>query len=89
MKNCKDCLHFDVCVLHFDPACDLWCSKCEDFKDKSRFIEVVRCKDCKHYKEYLDISTKEPTGWGKCECIAMDIDLMRNDFCSYAERKQK
>jgi hypothetical protein len=52
-------------------------------------VEVVRCKDCKHYKEYLDISTKEPTGWGKCECIAMDIDIMRNDFCSYGERKEK
>ena len=50
-------------------------------------VEVVRCKDCKHYHEYLHHTTKEPTGWGKCTSIAMDIDMMANDFCSYGERK--
>lgn len=53
----------------------------------SDMVEVVRCKDCKHYHEYLNCITKEPTGWGKCTDIAMDIDLTVNDFCSYGERK--
>lgn len=50
-------------------------------------VEVVRCKDCENYHEYR--IKNEPTGWGKCTAIEMDIDLMRNDFCSYGERKEQ
>lgn len=50
-------------------------------------VEVVRCGQCECYKEYLNHDTKEPTGWGKCNKIEMDIDLARNDFCCYGERK--
>lgn len=51
------------------------------------FVEVVRCKDCKNYCEYK--IKGNPTGWGKCEAIAMDIDLMANDYCCYGERKEQ
>lgn len=36
MRNCKDCLHVDVCTWSglFEDA-----SKCKHFKDKSRYIE--------------------------------------------------
>ena len=50
-------------------------------------VEVVRCRDCKNYREYR--FKNEPTGWGKCTAIAMDIDLAANDFCCYGERKEK
>ena len=39
-------------------------------------VEVVRCKDCKH--------------WTGIECTARDIDVVDDDdYCSYGERKDK
>lgn len=45
-------------------------------------VEVVRCKDCKHY-----------TSKGTCACDQwlfddVNIDVMLNDFCSYGERRE-
>ncbi len=51
-------------------------------------IEVVRCGECEHFHEYPYRGTNDPSGWGKCNKIAMDIDLTINDFCSYAEKKE-
>ena len=51
-------------------------------------VEVVRCKDCKHYHRYTDRHNNEPSHWGKCTDISMDFDSMENDFCSYGERKE-
>ena len=46
-------------------------------------VEVVRCKDCKHWMyEYDDV--------GLCVTDVPDIDGVQrraNDFCSYGERK--
>jgi hypothetical protein len=44
-------------------------------------VEVVRCKDCKHFG-----------GYGACHCHAADengtpIFVRENDFCSYGEKK--
>lgn len=50
-------------------------------------VEVVRCGECEHFHEYNVAGTKDPSGWGKCEQISMDVDLTINDFCSYGERK--
>lgn len=52
-------------------------------------VEVVRCKDCKHYHRYTDRHTNEPSHWGRCTSISMDIDLMANDYCCYGERKEQ
>ena len=47
--------------------------------------EVVRCKDCKHRKEWID--------YGQFHCghetdgMAYSLDLRDDDFCSYGERK--
>ena len=42
---------------------------------------VVRCKDCKHYKEFE----------GEMECWARPMMFPRepNDFCSMGERKEE
>ena len=42
--------------------------------------EVVRCKDCKHYKEFE----------GEMECWARPMMFPRepNDFCSMGERRE-
>ena len=48
-------------------------------------IEIVRCKDCKHY-----MPQKKSAHWenraNHCNRIAM-IKVQPYDFCSYGERK--
>lgn len=50
MATCEDCIYKPICDAYADfgvtdvPKSDL--TPCELFKDKSRFVEVVRCKDC-------------------------------------------
>ena len=42
-------------------------------------VEVVRCKDCKHYVA--------PQGTYVCDCFEGLNFATDNDFCSYGERK--
>ena len=67
MASCMECIHFNPCNTY-----------CSAFKNKADFVEVVRCKDCKHR-----------TGT-KMKCSMFDdIQMDRNHFCSYGERKEK
>ena len=51
-------------------------------------IEVVRCKDCKHYKEFRTKRNKQIMRlccrMGKND---MEYSVKPDDFCSYGERK--
>ena len=51
-------------------------------------VEVVRCKDCKHYAEAKGIDSGKPCGYGKC-CCAVGIRgvVYDDDFCSCGERR--
>ena len=53
--------------------------------DADRTIEIVRCKDCKHY-----MPQKKSEHWENranyCNRIAM-IKVQPYDFCFYGERK--
>lgn len=45
-------------------------------------VEVVRCKDCKHYSA---------DGWGYGNCYRGSVEYLRmadNGFCSYGERRE-
>lgn len=47
-------------------------------------VEVVRCKDCKHYNEWQN-------GTGSCQrsdnsCFWFGVDF--NDYCSFGERSE-
>lgn len=54
-------------------------------------VEVVRCKDCKHYHAVI---TNEKTGelgdWGICDqpWRNEDYDVNETDYCSSAEPKE-
>lgn len=58
MANCKDCLGFEFCLdrlgttKYYDNAiaANNVEELCQKFKDRNRFIEVVRCKDCEKKK---------------------------------------
>ena len=65
--------------------------RCEDAKQISEAptidaVEVVRCKDCKHYKPQ-----KKSAHWENranyCNRI-VTIKVRPYDFCSYGERKE-
>ena len=59
-------------------------------------VEVVRCKDCKHWwperKERCAALHQEPFGWCLCRRDFDDADYREirkhNDFCSAGERKK-
>lgn len=42
MATCKDCVHFEVCRGEYAEGIEqlLTCDGCEDFKDRSRFVEL-------------------------------------------------
>ena len=54
-------------------------------------VEVVRCKDCKHFhRAILECVDGNPSDWGICDCEwfnSEDYDVTENDFCSYGERR--
>jgi hypothetical protein len=83
--ECKKCIHNEVCkyeVVHSTKGC-------EHYKDKSLFVEVVRCKDCEHWKD-TSLDTVTEKHWGECRKPLGDYrycETSENDYCSYAERK--
>ena len=54
---------------------------------------VVRCKDCKYWTAFPDLSFKAFRNDGACECLIEKHDAARHmteadHFCSYGERKE-
>ena len=47
-------------------------------------VEVVRCKDCKHWERWA--TTCGVADKGYCNCHEVDA-MEQDDFCSYGERK--
>ena len=80
MATCKECIHYSVCMArtHENTLCD-------HFKNKADVVPVVRCKDCKHYKDSTQVK-----GFKKCaysSTTETDFLVMPDDFCNYGERE--
>ena len=89
VPTCGECIHADVCEqnpLHTEFSRDNP-AYCEGFKDKSKLVEVVRCKDCKHYKTH-NRSVKWNCKALYCARSAV-IRVKPDDFCSYGERRSE
>lgn len=93
--TCKECVHYEVCAeqverMHEDPyvleegGVDIYC---EFFKPKYRFVEVVRCKECKFYKPQQITNRRKGTVKYCCRCATVKVS--ENDFCSYGENALK
>jgi hypothetical protein len=65
----KPCGHPARCVKF-----TLWLNKTVDA------VEVLRCKDCKHFGYNLENDTL-------CRAVSGLSDPEENDFCSYGERR--
>lgn len=105
MASCKDCIHY--CRCKDTVADENWNEDvaqiikdmyspigCVDFKNKADVVEVVRCKDCKHYEANGFVYEE---GCGRCdhprqqwevECYDQWVETRPNDFCSYGERRE-
>lgn len=73
--RCDDCgKPFEVKATGF------FCPECcrKRSADRLDIVEVVRCKDCKHYT---------PVEGGKPLCALRSIAVGQDDFCSYGERR--
>lgn len=87
--TCKDCIHIDVCNEHeilmhtvnnlyelmYQEGVD---KSCKHFRNKADFVEVVRCKDCRHAN---DCGTICHYGVGR--------DVKPDHFCGYGEKKEE
>lgn len=86
--TCKECIHYNACKFTYIEAFGSFNEEqfgqtgCAEFEDKSRFVEVVRCKDCKYWQDNNGGYPHEECRWGKEETPDAD------DFCSYGERKE-
>ena len=67
----------DLCNMAIEALSEV---RCNDCKWNDDVIEVVRCKDCLHYKS---------DGGAMMVCDVSDIVVNDDDFCSYGERKDK
>lgn len=64
-----------------------WLKKCVEEAEAVDAVPVVRCRECKHYKE----SRTKKYGNLICRCTRMgkydmDYPVRPNDFCSYGEK---
>ena len=77
---CKICYHYELCKE--DERCLPEYLNCNFFKNKLDVVEVVRCKDCIHYKANSCFNRQ----WDLESSV--EIPLVReDDYCSYGERK--
>ena len=77
MATCNDCCYYPVC--NYKMWCDL-------FKDKTNFVEVVRCKDCK-FNHFVQPNDGIIHCGRESICGAGTVFRKAYDYCSYGERK--
>lgn len=100
--TCKDCLHGDVCVGYVptDLDRDVWhyCregkadqipdieERCSSFEDRTKYVEVVRCKDCKYTEDCLN----RIQFWGRNPVLELNTtEYHPLSFCSYGEKREE
>lgn len=77
METCKDCIHDEICDMPIITDGRKNASNCKKFKNKSDFVEVVRCAECLHY-DFQHHQCDNPLGlWS----------TYMDKFCCYGERK--
>ena len=87
MAKCKDCLHYEACSAFskvINAAMDVE-KGCEHFKDRTKYAEVVRCKDCKYRS---GLNGRPPFMFYICACAeGLSGAVRENNFRSCGERK--
>lgn len=98
MANCSDCFNFGDCLQYegtkyygLDAACDNVEELCENFKNKADFVEVVRCRNCKHaYFRYNTKDTLQEIYACKKRPVGRTHKKVSGDFfCKHGKRKDE
>ena len=85
MATCKDCLYEGFCYYTVTFADR---SGCKKFKNKSDFVEVVRCEKCKHGDVGIIEKTKGgQETWG-CYCNIAKVVHSLDWYCPWGVRKE-
>ena len=102
--TCKDCLLCPMCFAVREAGeKDRYAENCPNFKNKADFVEVVRCKDCKHainldkncslnrtvYRHCLLSRGEELTNiWHRYKKYYKDYSIVELDgYCDSGEKK--
>lgn len=89
--TCYNCIHFDNCLDNgktryygTNIACNDVEERCKFFKNKSNFIEIIKCRDCESFisRDGDSWCEEHSDGWGD-HIVYVDED----DFCSFGARK--
>ena len=94
--TCEDCIHYSVCYdvikssirLPFDdtmPADNF----CLTFINKSDYVKVVRCKDCKYWNEREMECKNDYVATDNEGGASFSLNFYLDDFCSYGERREQ
>ena len=78
MANCKDCLH--QCYTEAtEEACNF-------FVDMTKYVEVVRCKDCIKCEEHYPIKEYNKCAVKAYYCLVNRCHVKPDHFCSFGEK---
>lgn len=88
--TCKDCIHYEICT--FDSIIGKTMEKdCKRFKNRTNFVEVVRCKDCKLSSEPKAVSRYNLycNNYDVYYCEKEQKIVCGTHFCGYAKPKER
>ena len=67
--KCENCIYHKNCQFiasHKFAYIHGQISGCTAFEDKSNYVQVVRCKDCKHFEQMYDLRNGWKLHFGLC-----------------------
>jgi hypothetical protein len=94
--TCKDCIGYKFCSrgrngqTNFygkDVACNNVDILCNDFKNKADFVEVVRCRKCKHGDVATISKSKDGEETIACYCKLKGRVTDVDSYCPCGERR--
>jgi hypothetical protein len=87
--TCNDCIHYDVCPKPYygeKLCCNDVEERCENFKNKADFVEVVRCGKCKHGGVSVFSKTVDGEEGTACYCTIKNKVTDKDSYCPSGER---
>ena len=87
MATCKDCIYRAMCYKHEHYGKENE-EPCEMFKNKADFVEVVRCKKCKHGDVGIFEKTKDGQEIWKVYCDVHKRAHNLDWYCPWGVRKE-
>lgn len=69
MASCKECIHYKICVVRHELSGGkgeiIRVLECENFKDRSRFVELPTARKIKHTPDFEKMRYFHKLGFGE------------------------